>query len=294
MEFLYNSLSDGATAQDEIVQFSEAFSENYVWKGNPVFIPDFMDYSSKSAQFSLDNYLLEFSSKYKSYIDNGILLEFRISNMKLLESFWTDDKNGVMLSVIYDNVLQAEGKQLYKGKSQAVIVFPKHSNPTEFRIKQLSSYKGGSVPTGRNGGRGNSKNTSVSRQPTRSSISTTAAGSNAASLYSQAQKADKSLQYEKAVQLYADAIKAGSVEAMVKMGMNYQYGYGDVLAKDFEKAATLYARATELGSIEGCYRLAMCLRRGQGVPKDVSRARTLFEHAAQNGHKQAALELRKL
>ena len=141
LEFMYNSLCDGASYRDEIILFAEAFQETYVFGSSAVFIPDFMDYSSKTAQYSLDNYLLTFADKYKNYIDNGTPLEFNISNMQAQEAFWTDDKNGVIVNVIYDNVLMADGKELYNGKSQAVIVFPEQSNPTEFRIQQLSAFK---------------------------------------------------------------------------------------------------------------------------------------------------------
>ena len=293
LEFMYNSLCDGASYRDEIILFAEAFQETYVFGSSAVFIPDFMDYSSKTAQYSLDNYLLTFADKYKNYIDNGTPLEFNISNMQAQEAFWTDDKNGVIVNVIYDNVLMADGKELYKGKSQAVIVFPEQSNPTEFRIQQLSSYQGGTVSTHT---RVATRKT-VSRPSDRSTVVSNGAGSsssNASFLFRKAEQADRSLQYEKAVELYSQAIQSSSVDAMVKMGMNYEYGYGSVLDKDFKQAVSLYAKAAKLGSVEGCYRLAMCLRRGQGVPKDIAKARELLQRAADNGHKKAAIELRRL
>lgn len=294
LEFMYNSLSDGASVRDEINMFAEGFTENNVIPGG-VFIPDFMDYNSKSAQFSVENYLLTFSNQYDSYISQGIPLTFEIANLNALDAYWTDDKKGIVLNVVYNNKLTADGQVVYQGKSQALLVFPKYSNTTDFLVKQLSSYKGNvsastSITSSTAVSRSTSKQTVVRSSPASPIMKT----GNAASLFSQAEKADKRLDYAKAISLYTEAINAGSAEAMVKMGMNYEYGYGDIIEKDFDKAASWYRLAAEAGNIEGCYHFAMCLRRGRGVNKDIGRARSLLDIAARKGHKQAAIELNKL
>ena len=170
LEFLYNSLCDGATERDEISMFAEGFSHNYVWPGG-VFIPDFMDYSSNTAQYSLENYLLQFANKYRGYISKGAVLEFHIINVQPQDAYWTKDKKGIMINIVYDNILTADNVEVYRGKSQAVVVFPKQTDWTDIRIKQLSSFKGTTVASRSRSSSGSSRSSAGSERSSRQTVS---------------------------------------------------------------------------------------------------------------------------
>lgn len=302
LEGLYNRLYDGASDPSEIQMIAEGFKEHYV-AGQAVFVPDFMDYTSKTAEYTVEKYIWEFSKKYSSYINQGAMFDSQVSNLQPLGAYWTDDKKGIMINVVYDNVVKADDHVVFKGKSQAMVVFPSQTDVNDIRIKQLTAYKGAALDTGSRSSTANTRTTTTARDNRRpsqgtgqSSISTPVRSNSgmASEQFRQAEKADKSLQYGKALELYKNAANMGSTEALVKLGMIFEYGYGDIVSKDFEQAASFYAKAADKGSVEGCYRYAMCLRRGRGVSKNIPMARRLLEVAAQNGHKQAAIELNKL
>jgi TPR repeat protein len=48
-------------------------------------------------------------------------------------------------------------------------------------------------------------------------------------------------------------------------------------------AANLYGKACDLGDLEGCAGLGTCFARGNGVARDVARARGLFDRACDGG-----------
>ena len=137
IESRYNELAAATDYQEYLSTYIENFLKQETVKG-VVFIPDFMDYSSKSELYSLENYMLTFIQQYKSYINEGNIPEFQLSNFKFIRAFWTEDKKGVMINLQYDNILKVDEKVLYKGKSQAVMVFPSVSNIFEVKIRQIS------------------------------------------------------------------------------------------------------------------------------------------------------------
>lgn len=81
--------------------------------------------------------------------------------------------------------------------------------------------------------------------------------------------------------------------AYVYLGLCYRDGKGGVYSSEY-MAAYYFDLASQADIPEGHYLLAQCLLDGKGVAKDRERAVTLLQQAADEGHAQAARELKKL
>ncbi|MFC5067287.1 tetratricopeptide repeat protein [Flaviflagellibacter deserti] len=78
---------------------------------------------------------------------------------------------------------------------------------------------------------------------------------------------------------------AGDAEAQYEIGMRLADGRG--VTRDLAKAATWFERAADQGMAAAEYRLGSMTEKGQGVTKDLVKARDLYERAASAGHVQA-------
>lgn len=81
-----------------------------------------------------------------------------------------------------------------------------------------------------------------------------------------------------AMTLYEKAAEAGSPEAQVRLAYLLDY------AEDNEKAAHWYRAAADQDYPDGIGGLAEMYAKGEGVPKDLAKARELFEKAGEAGH----------
>ena len=70
--------------------------------------------------------------------------------------------------------------------------------------------------------------------------------------------------------------------AIQTLGCLYERG-GMSLPQDYEKAMELWLRAGELGSVEAYYCVGIAYRDGEGVERDMKKARYYFELAAMGG-----------
>ncbi|MBZ4422622.1 tetratricopeptide repeat protein [Myxococcus sp. RHSTA-1-4] len=92
-----------------------------------------------------------------------------------------------------------------------------------------------------------------------------------------------------ATELLSAAAERGSVEATLMLG-------GMLWSLDgHEREGVKWLReAARLGAAEAVYVLGMACARGRGMPRDVTLARSLLEHAAQSGIEAARVELDRL
>jgi TPR repeat protein len=81
-----------------------------------------------------------------------------------------------------------------------------------------------------------------------------------------------------AMALYEKAAEAGSPEAQVRLAYLLDY------AEYNEKAVHWYRAAADQDYPEGIGGLAEMYAKGEGVPKDLAKARELFEKAGEAGH----------
>ena len=74
-------------------------------------------------------------------------------------------------------------------------------------------------------------------------------------------------------------------DAQCTLGSYYARGVG--VAKSKEKAFELYLRAAEGRSDTGCLAVGLALMKGDGVAKDIRRARSWVKRVADKGDKEA-------
>lgn len=94
-------------------------------------------------------------------------------------------------------------------------------------------------------------------------------------------KKDKS----KAVYYYTKAADEGSDEAMLNLGVCYEYGDG--IKKNYVKAVALYVSASERGNAKAQCNLGYCYFNGVGVGKDIKKAVLWYDKAAKAGNVRA-------
>lgn len=93
---------------------------------------------------------------------------------------------------------------------------------------------------------------------------------------------------ERTAELFSRACEGGSAFGCVNLGL--------VLAAEGDEpgAVSLFERACDVGAEAGCYRLALALEKGEGAPKNVSRAVQLYEQACEQEYVDACLSVATL
>ena len=81
--------------------------------------------------------------------------------------------------------------------------------------------------------------------------------------------------YEKAIQIWKQAVDKGSSEAMFALGNAYYNGEG--VNQDYQLAFEWYGNACNLGHANAMYNLARCYEKGDGVEKNASLALSWYE-----------------
>ncbi|MCI9032063.1 MAG: TIR domain-containing protein [Clostridia bacterium] len=89
----------------------------------------------------------------------------------------------------------------------------------------------------------------------------------------------------KAVYYYTKAAEEGSDEAMLSLGVCYEYGDG--IKKNYAKAVALYVSASERGNAKAQCNLGYCYFNGVGVGKDIKKAVLWYDKAAKSGNVRA-------
>ena len=95
-------------------------------------------------------------------------------------------------------------------------------------------------------------------------------------------------QMPEAIGAYRKAVDKGSTSAMVELGV--LYGDGNGVPKDSTQARTLFERAAEAGNPRGVTNLA-ALSNGGGMPADPVKARALLSKAAEGNSAEAQYQL---
>jgi len=99
------------------------------------------------------------------------------------------------------------------------------------------------------------------------------------------------LDLARAIEIYGEAVDAGSHEAANDLGNIYWSG-ADGIASDLNVAAQWYERAVAMGNVWARVNLADLLSNGNdSVPQDPERARVLFAEAFELGNVDAAVSL---
>ena len=83
-----------------------------------------------------------------------------------------------------------------------------------------------------------------------------------------------------ALELYKRGAQAGDAEAMNAVG--YRYNFAE--KPDFERAAQWYCKAVLRGNPRAMNNMAILFYNGQGVPRDLEEARSLWRQSAALGH----------
>ena len=91
--------------------------------------------------------------------------------------------------------------------------------------------------------------------------------------------------YQKALMWYGKAVKAGSVDAMVDLGMMYEFGRG--IRPDKAAALTWYRSAAHAGSARGMFAVGQSYHKGAGVARDYKEAMVWYRKAACRGSAEA-------
>merc|ERR1711907_810635 len=95
----------------------------------------------------------------------------------------------------------------------------------------------------------------------------------------------KAQSVRQAHEMYKQAAELGDLDAMYRLGQNYQRGVGTT--KDIYHAAELFEAAAERGHAQSMYALAILYMLGQGVDKNIKKAKELVRKSATLGCMQA-------
>ena len=87
--------------------------------------------------------------------------------------------------------------------------------------------------------------------------------------------------YSRAITLFEDAAAEKDAVAMNQLGLMYEYGYG--VALNLKTATDWYKKSMKLGNYTAKSNLAWFYYHGNVFEKDIEKAKTMFEDAAQNG-----------
>ncbi|HEX8271788.1 MAG TPA: CHAT domain-containing protein [Longimicrobiaceae bacterium] len=109
----------------------------------------------------------------------------------------------------------------------------------------------------------------------------------AGQMYEQGQGTSRNL--EEAVCLYRKAAEAGSPSGMFHMGRVHENGIG--VDRDYEEAAEWYWNAAEKGLPGGMRALGELYLDGRGVPRDTARAKGWFRNAEAAGRRAETIDL---
>ncbi|MCQ2190443.1 MAG: sel1 repeat family protein [Paludibacteraceae bacterium] len=99
-------------------------------------------------------------------------------------------------------------------------------------------------------------------------------------------------EYTKAIIYWSLAAENNDVES------NYNLGvlcfYGKVRPVNYSKAVSHFKRAMQMGNRQSEFMLGYCYKEGLGVTQDLNTAEQLWQDAAENGNKEAIVELKKM
>ncbi|KAJ3100493.1 hypothetical protein HDU97_002174 [Phlyctochytrium planicorne] len=86
----------------------------------------------------------------------------------------------------------------------------------------------------------------------------------------------------KALELYAEAAREGSIEGLVAVGDAFAVGM-EGLEPDLERAFRIFEEAEKVGCLKACWKLGDCYREGVGCDVDFVMAFKLYAKAAEGG-----------
>lgn len=104
-------------------------------------------------------------------------------------------------------------------------------------------------------------------------------------IYQQAITHNRNKNYAKAFQLFQQSAELGNGNAMINIGLMYEYGRG--VGKDYRNAAKWYRKAAEQGSAVAQSNLAKAYYYGRGVSKNLGEAAKWFKMSADQGFDRA-------
>ena len=108
-------------------------------------------------------------------------------------------------------------------------------------------------------------------------------------LFQQAARASQNGQFSKAYTLMREAARKGDIHAQVNVGLMYEYGQG--VKKDLLKAKYWYEKASEAGDPKAAYNLGLLYENGSAGEQNITKALMLFQQAAQQHNVNAQYHL---
>lgn len=142
MQTFYSLITDMSFEKELFETYLLSVKDNLV-APQAVFIPDYTIQPNKSNITTLNHYIIKFKEIYSPYLDKiEGQLNFRLSSPTYLTMTYTSDRLGVEVNFQYALEIFSNEKCLYKGKSQAVVVFPDIVDIANSKVKQISFVSG--------------------------------------------------------------------------------------------------------------------------------------------------------
>lgn len=288
LDDFYQMTVDCALDPEDQSMLIESIKSNYL-DCSSVCIPDFMDYSDTDGMYSYENYIAHFTRQYGKIVGNSVLLEFQQNDFNVENIVFTEDDNGLLVNVSFNNQLTnpENGQVLFTSRSQAVVIFPDMTK-LDSKIRQISVWDKGSYS--KNSFNGGSILFSSKQKTSKNKLRLSDSDVN--EFIKKGDAAYKRLNYTDAIKYYQRASSMGSGKAFRMLGLIYEYGCG--VEPNFEMAFNFYMSAAKLNDIEGVYYVGLCYRKGRGTEKNKKLATEMFRIAADAGYEKAKHELHNL
>jgi len=110
--------------------------------------------------------------------------------------------------------------------------------------------------------------------------------------FRQGMEAYQKQQYSSALRYFRQAAGRGDVEAIVQMGLMYDFGRG--VCQNYTEAMRWYLKAAEKGEPRAMYLVGHMYEFGEGVPVNADEAFFWYLKSARQGHASAQFEIGKV
>lgn len=279
-------------------------SNNYLMN-NFMGIPDFLPNPINEGVYDYDNYISLLIHQYGEY---GRQNEIRTEqeNFKFTHKTWTDDKQGIVITVTFDNRFFCGDKLLYTGRTQHVICFPNYLDFYNFKFKQVSpadwdplvpssttfiDTSSQTAPITLSNSTANEylsnlqtskRSPSTDNSSSLSPICITYNADNADSIIQAVTKAIHHRKYDQALTILKKAQVDGFNEPLCYLGYLYECGIAD-LPVDSITSFHYYQQSFLTGHPRGVYFMARCYRNGFMVKQNLKKAFKLAKQSSDGG-----------
>lgn len=261
---------------------------------NPAIVADFLPSTANDGMYTYEKYIAALEKEFGKYVDDGSL-RIEQDNFNYTHKFWTDDGNGLIVYVTFDNRFFSGDKLLYAGRTLQVVCFPVYHQIFVSKIRQVT-------PENWNAGMPVTQSYANVSVPVRTSGASFPSGDNAFSIpYPKAidynprdvnsvmDAVDYAMlahRYGEAHQILKEAQTNGHMAVLCYLGYMYLKGLGG-LPVDLAAAAHYFKQAYNTGHPRSIYFMAFCHKNGIGTKEDAKEAVRLAKLAARQGDSYA-------